>query len=226
MFSCSVYGIGWICHPVVKVVWFWGCSEKVRFGLWLWLAVFLDVGHLCFKPAISGLYEFSRCCNWRWRVECGGRSYVEHNKFLFQFLLALWRKFVYDPLLWELLLLLGLSFGGWEWRHYIQNPIHSFILSFSMCACGADCIGGVPIPVVKAVCDLELSFWALAMSMSSDHHPHCMPSTPEDVPGGAKTITSTVLDTSAGLVQSLKPIKNFQQVTYDASSSLILLLLS
>ena len=157
---------------------------------------------------------------WMWR------SYVEHNKFFFNFrvsaIVALWRKFVYDPLLWELLLL-GLSFGGWEWRCYIQNPIHSFILF----PCAADCIGGVPIYTRSEGCVcFRVEFLALAMSMSSDHHPHCMPSTPEDVPGGAKTITSTVLDTSAGLVQSLKPIKNFQQVTYDASSSLILLLLS
>lgn len=28
-----------------------------------------------------------------------------------------------------------------------------------MCACAADCIGGVPIPVVKVVSDLELGFW-------------------------------------------------------------------
>lgn len=71
----------------------------------------------------------------------------------------------------------------------------------------------------------RVRFLALAMSMSSAHHPHCMPSTPEDVPGGATTITSKVLDTSAGLLQSLKPINNFQQVRYDASSSLIILLL-
>jgi hypothetical protein len=42
---------------------------------------------------------------------------------------------------------------------HTESHFHSFILSFSMCACAADCIGGVPIPVVKAVCDLELSFW-------------------------------------------------------------------
>lgn len=47
---------------------------------------------------------------------------------------------------------------------------------------------------------------------SSESHPGCVASTPEDVPGGAKTVTSKVLDTSAGLIQSLKPIKQFQQV--------------
>jgi hypothetical protein len=49
-----------------------------------------------------------------------------------------------------------------------------------------------------------------------DHKSHsshgCRASTPEDVPGGVKTMTSKVLDAGAGLLQSLKPIKSFQQV--------------
>lgn len=54
----------------------------------------------------------------------------------------------------------------------------------------------------------------LEMVGSESHYSShgCRASTPEDVPGGAKTMTSKVLDAGAGLLQSLKPIKSFQQV--------------
>lgn len=53
----------------------------------------------------------------------------------------------------------------------------------------------------------------IEMAASESHSSHgCRASTPEDVPGGAKTMTSKVLDAGAGLLQSLKPIKSFQQV--------------
>ncbi|CAM6034407.1 unnamed protein product [Sphagnum compactum] len=48
---------------------------------------------------------------------------------------------------------------------------------------------------------------------SSDKHPCGVPapSTPEDVPGAPKTVTSHILEQSAGLIQSLTPIKQFNQ---------------
>ncbi|CAM6003948.1 unnamed protein product [Sphagnum balticum] len=48
---------------------------------------------------------------------------------------------------------------------------------------------------------------------SSDRHPCGVPapSTPEDVPGAPKTVTSHILEQSAGLIQSLTPIKQFNQ---------------
>jgi hypothetical protein len=53
----------------------------------------------------------------------------------------------------------------------------------------------------------------IEMAASESHSSHgCRASTPEDVPGGVKTMTSKVLDAGAGLLQSLKPIKSFQQV--------------
>ena len=224
MFSRSVYCIGWICQPVVKVVWFWGCFEQWDSGfgygciLECWSPVF-QACHFCFVWVFS-MFQLEME-SWEWR------SYVEHNNSLFNVCLygnfsasaivALWRKFVYDPLV------VGVAAAGdiiWRLRvEALHTESHSFIwFFFHVCMCcrlhwwsaNTRCEGCVWFRV---------EFLALAMSMSSDHHPHCMPSTPEDVPGGAKTITSKVLDTSAGLVQSLKPIKNFQQVSYDASSS-------
>jgi len=49
---------------------------------------------------------------------------------------------------------------------------------------------------------------------SSDNHPCgvAAPSTPEDVPGAPKTVKSHILEQSAGLIQPLKPIKQFNQV--------------
>jgi hypothetical protein len=49
---------------------------------------------------------------------------------------------------------------------------------------------------------------------SSDKHPCGLPapSTPEDVPGAPKTVTSHILEQSAGLIQPLTPIKQFNQV--------------
>nr|XP_024365131.1 oil body-associated protein 2A-like isoform X3 [Physcomitrium patens] len=39
----------------------------------------------------------------------------------------------------------------------------------------------------------------------------CGASIPDDVPGGAKTLTSKVVDAGAGILQKLKPIQAFQQ---------------
>ncbi|KAL2641384.1 hypothetical protein R1flu_008971 [Riccia fluitans] len=47
---------------------------------------------------------------------------------------------------------------------------------------------------------------------SSDISPgQAIPSTPEDVPGGRKSASSHILGTGAGMIQSFKPINNFQQ---------------
>lgn len=47
---------------------------------------------------------------------------------------------------------------------------------------------------------------------TSESHPHgCTPSSPADVPGGPKSLTSKAVDLGAGILQSLNPIKAFQQ---------------
>lgn len=49
------------------------------------------------------------------------------------------------------------------------------------------------------------------IAMSESHSHGCHPSAPEDVPGGAKTLTAKAVDAGAAMLQSLEPIKAFQQ---------------